>query len=200
MGRTLLAILAVATIGALPGAAAAMPVGGNAQIKVNDAVDVAGTKIACYAVTADGKSGIVCFKLDSKGPAPGTFGVGIARDGLVTAYKINAKREPQRIFKRPPQSASSGALDLTVTKTIRLSSGKTFHLKGTNVFCQIVTISSGVTTLYRGIKIGCFRADGVGALPKSNGVVISNKFVGAFPFKANRKPGTTFFERRQPTG
>ncbi len=194
---TLLGITVI-VLAAWPAAAGAMPLGGNVGIKVGDAVDVVATKLACYAVKASGKSGVVCFKLDAKGLDPGTFGVGIAQDGTVTAYKINAKREPKRILKREPQSATGPDLALTTAKTIRLRSGTTFQLKGTSILCQILTVTSGVAPLYRGTKVGCFRADGVGPLPRSNGVAVSGKFAGAFAFKANRKPGPSFFERKQP--
>ena len=112
MRRLLLVTLFIAALTVFPSSAGAMPVGGgNVLIKVGDAVDVVATKLACYAVKASGKAGVVCFKLDAKGLDPGTVGVGIAQDGTVTAYKVNAKREPQRILKREPQSASAPMLD-----------------------------------------------------------------------------------------
>ncbi len=199
MRRLPLVTLFITALMVFPSSADAMPVGGgNVLIKVGDAVDVVATKLACYAVKASGKAGVVCFKLDAKGLDPGTFGVGIAQDGTVTAYKVNAKREPQRILKREPQSAAAPMLDLAAAKTIHLRTGSTFQLKKTKVLCQILTVTGGVAPLYRGTKVGCFRADGVGPLPRSNGVVISNKFIGAFAFKSNRKPGASFFERAQP--
>lgn len=196
--KRLTALLAALAVFTLSTAAGASPLARNVVIKVDDAVAVVGTKVACYALRANGKTGVTCFKLDSKGLASGTFGVGIAQDGTVTAYKVNAQRKPKQIFRRAPQSAAAQVLDLAAAKTYRLSSGTTFRVMKTSVFCQILTIRSGVAPLYRGIKVGCFRADGVGPLPKSNGVVISNKFIAAFSFKADRKAGASFFERVQP--
>ena len=179
--------------GARPGAASA-----NVVIKVGDAVAVAGTHIGCYGVTGDGKDGIVCFKVDAKGLAPGTFGIGAAEGGEVTAYKIKANREPKRIFKRTLQAAAAPAVAGKATKTITLGVGKVFGLAKTDILCQILKITKGVAPLYRGVKVGCFRADTSGVLPSTYGVVLSDKFAAVFRFDAQGNAGPSLFERKQP--
>jgi hypothetical protein len=159
---------------------------------------VAGTHVGCYGVSGGGKDGVVCFKVDSKSLAPGTFGVGIAEDGEVTAYRIQADRTPKRIFKRTLQAIAAPETPIKAEKTITLGVGKVFNLKGTNVLCQILEVTKGVAPLYRGVKVGCFRANTNGVLPSTYGVAMSDKFAGVFRFDSKANPGPSVFERKQP--
>lgn len=198
MRRCLLALISLLALAALASPLAgsgAGPRAGSAQvvIKVGDAVAIHGTHVGCYGVTDDRRDGIVCFKVDSKGFTPGTFGVGIAEDGTSTAYKIRENRTPRRIFRRMLQGFQAPAAASAEAKTIVLGVGKVFNLKGTSILCQIVKITTGVAPLYRGVKVGCFRADSAGALPNTYGVAVTDKFAGVFRFKANRDVGADVF-------
>lgn len=189
---SLLALLATAA-SARPATSAV-----DVVIKVGDAVAIAGTHIGCYGVTGDGKDGVVCFKVDSNGLAPGTFGVGAVENGEVAAYKIRSNREPKRIFKRTLAAADEPALTAASAKTIKLGVGKIFNLEGTSLLCQIVKVTKGVPPLYRGVKVGCFRADAAGPLPSAYGVALTDRFAGVFRFDSSRNAGPNIFVRAQP--
>jgi hypothetical protein len=188
-----LVVLAVLALAA-PSLAAAGPAGApDRTIRVGDLVDVVGTKVGCVAAREDGKVGIVCAHLDRNGPIPRTYAAAIRGDGAVYGYVITARREPKRIFSRTVQVAAS---PLTVGgdgRTFSLGTGTTFALAGTRLACQILNVTSGVPDLYRGIKVGCFKAT-----PGGYGIAVSDRFAGIFRFKRNGEAGPNVFVKLQP--
>jgi hypothetical protein len=195
-GRRLrLALVVLAGIAlAAPAHAAARTTGDIDQtIRVGDLVDVVGTKVGCFAARASGKVGIVCAHLDRNGPIPKTYAAAIRVDGAVYGYVITAGREPKRIFERMPQVAESPLVLDGDGRTYELGVGKTFALAGTRLACQIVNVTSGVAPVYKGIKVGCFRAT-----PGGYGIAVSDRFAGIFRFKRNGEAGANVFVKLQP--
>lgn len=178
---------------AVPALAGARPVGVDTTIRVGDLVDVVGTKVGCFGAREDGKVGVVCAHLDANGPIPKTYAVAIRADGNVFAYVITAKRKPKRIFTRAPQVATSPLELQGDGRTIDLGVGKTFALAGTRVACQILNVTSDVPRVFKGIKVGCFKAT-----PGGYGIAGSDRFAGIFKFKKNGEAGANVFVKLQP--
>lgn len=191
--RFVLAVLAGLALAA-PAVADARPAGGVDQtIRLGDLVDVVGTKVGCFATREAGKVGIVCAHLDRNGPIPKTYAAAIRGDGAVYGYVITARREPKRIFERTPQAAGSPLLLEGGGRTYELGVGKTFALAGTRLACQIVNVTSDVAEVYKGIKVGCFKAT-----PGGYGIAVSDRFAGIFKFKRSGEAGANVFVKLQP--
>lgn len=194
-GRRLsLALVALGLALTVPALAGARPVGSPDQtIRIGDLVDVVGTKVGCFAAREDGKVGIVCAHLDRNGPIPKTYAAAIRSDGAVYGYVISTKREPRRIFGRTPQLATAPlALD-GGGRTYQLGVGRTFALAGTRLACQVLNVTSGVPDIYKGIKVGCFKAT-----PGGYGIAVSDRFAGIFKFRRNGDAGANVFVKLQP--
>jgi hypothetical protein len=177
-----------------PAAGAAGTAGGIDQtIRVGDLVDVAGTQVGCFGAREDGKVGVVCALVDRGGPIPRTYAAAIRGDGAVYGYVITARREPKRLFERLPQVAASPLVLGGGGRTYRLGVGKTFALAGTRLVCQILNVTSGVAEIYKGIKVGCFKAT-----PGGYGIAVSDRFAGVFKFKRNGEAGPNVFVKLQP--
>jgi hypothetical protein len=177
-----------------PASGAAGTAGGIDQtIRVGDLVDVAGTQVGCFGAREDGKVGVVCALVDRSGPIPKTYAAAIRGDGAVYGYVITAKRKPKRLFERVPQVAASPLVLGGGGRTYRLGVGKTFTLAGTRLVCQILNVTSGVTDIYKGIKVGCFKAT-----PGGYGIAVSDRFAGVFKFKRNGEAGPNVFVKLQP--
>ncbi len=181
--RLLLVPLVLATL-ALAGPASARTV----EIRLGDTVDVAGTKLLCVAAESSGIKGIGCYEANAKGFVPGTFGAALGEDGRVSAHKIDAKGQPQRIFRKLA-SRSGRYLKLTV--------GDVFYLKGTRVACEIAN-PQDVPAAYRGVKVGCYIGTATGVKPLTYGIAISDRYAGIFRMSKDGKSSTDVFERRQP--
>lgn len=195
-GRRLSLVLAVLAGLALaaPSLAGARSAGEPDQtVRIGDLVDVAGTKVGCFAAREDGKVGIVCAHLDRNGPVPKTYAAAIRGDGAVYGYVITAARKPRRIFERTPQVAAASLVLAGGGRTYELGVGKTFTLAGTRLACQIVNVTSGVADVYKGIKVGCFKAT-----PGGYGIAVSDRFAGIFKFKRNGEAGANVFVKLQP--
>ena len=148
-------------------------------LKIGDAVDVVGTKIACYAIHSSGKDGMACVLLKGSNPAPGTYGAGLAVDGSPVITFIKANGTGTTVFKRKPQAAK---------KVYRVQVGDRFGLvisSSVSLGCQVINVTSTlVGPLYRGIKVSCYRATATAPLPSTYGISISNKIAGWFRFDA----------------
>lgn len=182
MGRALLAATLLAL--ALAGNASARTV----EIRVGDAVDVTGTRILCAGVESSGVKGVACLLANAKGFIPGTFGAALGEDGRVAVHKVDAKGEPQRIYRKLASRAG---------RTFKLGVGDAFYVKGTPVACEIINATK-VPAAYRGIKVTCYIGTETGFKPSSLGVSVSDKFAGVFRIDKNARVSTDLFERRQP--
>ena len=74
------------------------------QLKIGDAVDLVGTRVACFAVKSNGKDGIGCVIWGKDKPLVGSYSVGLAVDGTAVLSKLKADGSAQQIFKRKPQA------------------------------------------------------------------------------------------------
>jgi hypothetical protein len=170
--KRFLLVLAIAGAAAQAGGAGAARQSSIA-LKIGDAVDVVGTKIACYAIHSSGKDGMACVLLKGSKPAPGTYGAGLAVDGtaVITFIKANGTATP--VFKRRLQATK---------RVYRVHVGDSFGLQITPsvaLGCQVINVTSTlVAPMYRGLKVSCFRATATHALPNTYGVSISGKVAG----------------------
>lgn len=181
--------------------AAAQVVGANAAsrksipLKVGDAIDVVGTKIACFAINSSSKDGMACVLWKSSKPMTGSYGVGLAVDGTVTLNKLKADGTGAPVFKRKPQARH------TVYKA---RVGDLFGLQidsKTTLGYRVLNVTSTlVGPVYRGVKVSCWRATTTAPLPGTYGVSISDKMAGVFRFDAKGRVTTWGVMRRQPTG
>ena len=148
---------------ALPGAA------GFVTLRSGDQLDVVGTPILCQV--GNGATSIACFKVDAKGPLPGSYGIGIKTTG-VAAWKIDANRNPKEVYARKPASAQKRV-------TIRL--GQAARLQGTTLDCAIVRSgAANETTIY------CSHDDTVGPVVGSYAVLLSKSMAAVGKVKADR--------------
>lgn len=181
--------------------AAAQVAGANAAsrksipLKIGDAIDVAGTKIACFAITSNSKDGIGCVLWKSGKPMTGSYGAGLAVDGTVTLTKLKADGTGAPVFKRRPQARQ------TVYKA---AVGDLFGWQidsKVSLGCRVLNVTSTlVGAVYRGVKVSCWRATATAPLPGTYGVSISDKMAGVFRFDAKGRVTSWGVMRRQPTG
>jgi hypothetical protein len=181
--------------------AAAQVAGANAApqtsilLKVGDAIDVVGTKIACFAINSSSKDGVACVLLKSSKPMIGSYGVGLAVDGTVTLNKLKADGTGAPVFKRKPQARH------TVYKA---RVGDLFGLQidsTTSLGCRVLNVTSTLAgPVYRGVKVSCWRATATAPLPGTYGVSISDKMAGVFRFDAQSRVTSWGVMRRQPAG
>ena len=81
-----LVVAAVQVAGASAAAKKSIP------LKVGDAIDVVGTKIACFAINSSAKDGIACVLWKSSKAMTGSYGVGLAVDGNRDAHEDQGRR------------------------------------------------------------------------------------------------------------
>ena len=162
-------------------------------LKIGDAVDVAGTKVACFAMTSSGKNGMACLLWGNGKPLVQTYGVGLAVDGTAVVKKIKADGSSTDIFKRRLKRAS---------KVYRLGVGNTFGFainQRVALGCRVLNITNrSLAPVYRGVKVSCWRATATKPLPHTYGISISNKFAGVFAFDAKSRVGKDAIVKRQP--
>ena len=190
--RLVLCLCALVALVAAPSGAAQLEGGVDAVLKVGDLVDVLDTKVGCFAVTGEGKKGIVCALLNANGPIPRTYAAAIRADGRVYGYVIKANGEPKEVFERAPQAVGGGLALERAGRDIPGRPGQRFGLAGTSVLCEIVRVRSG-PAVYRGIKAGCYRST-----PGGFGIAVSDTFAGVFRFRTNGQPGPNVWVKFQP--
>lgn len=203
MTKRILALLGVAAavVAVAPGAGADNP--NLIRLKIGDAVDVVGTRVACFAIESNGKNGIACVIWSKQNePLVGSYGVGLAVDGTAVLNRIKADGSSQTIFKkRTTASAASPAAAQTVHK---VKVGEGFGLPaGKNVIlgCQVLNVTSkSLAPLYRGVKVSCWLATATAPVPNEYGVSISDKMGGVFKFTKEGKLSTWGIVKRQPAG
>jgi len=156
---------------ALVFAPSALPRGaGFITVKPGDELDVVGTKILCSV----GPQAIVCFKVDAKGPLPGSYGIGISqKSGLVKTWRIDAKRNPKPVYARKIASAQT---------RIKIKVRQVARIQGTTVDCAIVLsgAKNDEETVY------CSHDDKVGPIVGSYAVLMSDSMAAVGKVKADR--------------
>lgn len=193
--RAIIALAAVAT-------AAVLVTGGSAAsertvlLRIGDAVDVAGTKVACFAIESNGKDGVACVLWGKNTARAGTYGVGLAVDGTAVLNRIKADGTSRRIFKRKLQGRERAG------KTYRARVGDLFGLQisaARSLGCKVIDVKSrNLAPLYRGVKVSCWRATTRSALPNTYGVTISDKLAGVYRYDGKGRPSKDVVLRRQP--
>lgn len=167
----------------------------DVPLKVGDAVDVLGTRIACFALKSGGKPGIACVLWGKGKPRAGTFGVALASDGTAVLNRINANGDRAVIFRRRLQSRASAA------KVVQVGVGDGFGFPlggGVNLGCRVLDIKdTSLQPLYRGVKVSCWRSSS-DPLPNTYGVSISDRMAGVFAFDDDSEVLGDGIVRRQP--
>ena len=167
------------------------------QLKIGDAVDVVGTRVACFAVKSNGKDGVGCVIWGNSKPLPGSYSVGLAVDGTAVLSKLKPDGSAQQIFKRKPAASGRAA-----GKVYRLGAGDVFGLQITSKIalgCKVINVAdASVAPVYQGVKVSCYRATAESPLPNSLGVSISDKFAGVFQFDAHGAVTSNGIMRTQP--
>ena len=198
MNRRLLLLVALAAAAAASFAGGAGA--GNAiQLKIGDAVDVLNTRVACYAITSNGKDGIGCLLITNAGkPIAGSYSVGLAVDGTAVLNKVNADGSSAHVFKKrlpAGHTAAGGAI-------YRVKPGQSFGLPVHDdvvIGCKVLNVTStSVAPVYRGIKVSCWYATATAPVPNSYGVSISDKLAGVFKITPSGSISTWGIMRQQP--
>ncbi|HVN60673.1 MAG TPA: hypothetical protein VMT59_05385 [Gaiellaceae bacterium] len=168
----------------------------SVQLKIGDAVDVLGTRVACFAVRSSGKDGVGCLLWGKDKPLAGSYSVGLAVDGTAVLSKIKADGSSQQIFKRKPAARSRAA------KVYRVNVGDVFGLQITSKIalgCKVINVAdASAAPVYQGVKVSCYRATAESPLPSSLGVSISDKFAGVFQFDSKGAVSSNGIMRTQP--
>jgi len=194
--RLLLVPLAAAAAVSLPGGAGA---GTAIKLKIGDAVDVLNTRVACYALTSNGKDGIGCLLITNAGsPIAGSYTVGLAVDGTAVLNKVNADGSSSHVFKKrlpAGHSTAGGAV-------YRVKPGESFGLPvggSVAIGCKVLDVAStSVAPVFRGIKVSCWYATATAPVPNTYGVSISDKMAGVFRFTSSGTIGSWGLMRQQP--
>lgn len=197
MGRRLVLLAVAVSALALPAA------GGSAnpaltRLQIGDAVDVTGTRIACFAINSNSKDGIACVLWKGSKIVPSSYGVGLAVDGTAVVNRIDAKGNAKKIWKKrlPASHAASAG------KVYKIGVGGGFGIPiGNDVIlgCQVMNVTStSVEPLYRGIKVSCWQATSTKSVPNRYGISISDKFAGVFKVTPQGKISTWGYVKRQP--
>ena len=193
MKRALVVVALVVAAVHVAGASAASRK--SIPLKVGDAIDVVGTKIACFAINSNAKDGIACVLWRGSKAMTQSYGVGLAVEGTVTLTKIKTDGTGAPVFKRKPQSRQ------TVYKA---GVGDLFGWQIDNnvsLGCRVLNVTSTlVGAVYRGVKVSCWRATATTPLAGTYGISISDKMAGVFRFDAKGRVTTWGVMRRQPTG
>ncbi len=191
--RRALAALAVIAAFVTVGAASGTPRSAT-PLKIGDAVDVVGTKLACFAIRSNSKDGMACVLWANGKAVVGSYGAGLAVDGTAVLTHIKADGSGQQVFKRRLQRSGT---------VYRASVGDVFGLQISSTVslgCSVLNVTSTlVGPLYRGIKVSCWRATSTAPLPNTYGVTISDKLAGVFRFDTKGHITTWGVMRRQST-
>jgi hypothetical protein len=198
MNRRLLLLvpLAAAAAVSLPGGAGA----GNAiQLKIGDAVDVLNTRVACYALTSNGKDGIGCLLITNAGsPIAGSYSVGLAVDGTAVLNKVNADGTSTHVFKKRLPAARSTARGAVY----RVKPGESFGLPvhgDVVIGCKVLNVTlTAVAPVYRGIKVSCWYATATQPVANTYGTSISDKVAGVFKITPSGSISSWGLMRQQP--
>jgi hypothetical protein len=162
-------------------------------LKIGDAIDVVGTRIACFAIKSNGKNGMACVLLKGSTPIVGSYGAGLAVDGTAVLNKIKADGTSDQVFKRKLQAAGT---------VYKVKTGDLFGLQITNTVslgCRVINVTAtNVEAVYRGVKVSCWRATATRPLPNTYGVSISDRFAGVFRFDGKGNVTSWGFVRQQP--
>ncbi|HSP73875.1 MAG TPA: hypothetical protein VLN26_15990 [Gaiellaceae bacterium] len=162
-------------------------------LKVGDAIDVVGTRIACFALRSNGKNGMACVLLEGSDPIVGSYGAGLAVDGTAVLNKIKADGTSADVFRRKLQAART---------VYKVKTGDLFGLKITNTVslrCRVIDVTAtNLEAVYRGVKVSCWRATATRPLPNTYGISISDRFAGVFRFDAKGNVTSWGVMRRQP--
>lgn len=201
-GRIVAVLAGLAAVAAVGIGATSSDAGNPAAIKLEtgDAVDVVGTRVACFAIVSNAKPGIACVIWSKKNAAlPGSYGVGLAVDGTAVLNRIKADGTAESLFKkRLPASRSATA------KVYKVNVGEAFGLPapgGNALGCQVLNITStSLAPIYRGPKVSCWLATATKPLPNRYGVSISDKMAGVFRFTATSEVSTWGIVKPQPKG
>jgi hypothetical protein len=187
------ALVLVATASLVPGAGARA--GRTVTLQIGDSVEIAGTPIQCFAAHSDGKDGIGCLLWGNGRPVIGSYSAGLAVDGSAAVSLINANGST-RVIRRGTQSARRAGSVYT------LGVGDVFGIIVTDKIdlgCKVLDVTStAYDPIYRGVKVSCWRATTVGALPFTWGISLSVKFAGVFKYDAHGNPTATGALRKQP--
>jgi hypothetical protein len=166
------------------------------QMKLGDSVDVLNTKIGCFMEPGDkNQRTLVCELATTHGAIKGTYGIGISAQGDTVVSKVNNKGTAVALWAGRVKASAR-----MVTATyFQLKAGDAFGFPVGNRFvgCNIIDLSTGGAT-FSGRRVVCFRSLNGKPLPNSFGVVLSDKFVGSFRFKANGDIGPNAYVRLQP--
>lgn len=167
------------------------------ELRIGDAVDVSGTRIACFALSPGGKRGVGCALWAKGKPVDRSFTVGLAVDGTAILSRLNADGSRFDVFKRRLQGRGASA-----GKIYRLGIGDLFGLQIDSrvaLGCRIIKVTDAdLAAIYRGVKVSCWRATATKPLPRTYGVSISDKFAGVFAFDAKSRIVSKGIVRRQP--
>lgn len=158
-------------LGALLVAVALVPAANAAKfptLKVGDSAVVSGTDLACAVGRAQGKLAVDCFRLSAKGPVRKSYAVGLAATGLAVLQHVGATGKIAIVRKL--QSVARAA------KTVKLGRGGGFEVARTDLGCVVVAKA-----------VACFRFDTHGPLPRSYGIVLSDKYAAVTRYSAKRK-------------
>ena len=190
MRRMLVIVMVAAGLAAT--AAAGAPTK-SIELKIGDAVDVVGTKVACFAINSNGRDGVACVLWKGSKAAVGTYGVGMAVDGTVSLNRVNKDGSGTPVFKRRPSAAHA---------VYKVGVGDGFGLQISSsvaLGCKVINVTSTlVAPVYRGPKVSCWRATATAPLPGTYGVSVSDKMAGVFRFDSKGNVTTWGVMRRQP--
>lgn len=193
MRRALIALMLVGAC-ALGGSAGAAT-RASYPLKLGDAVDVVGTKIACYAITSNKKDGMACVLVGTSGkPVTGSYGAGLAVDGTAVITHLKADGSGDQVFKR--KLAAS-----TTVYRVHADDVFGFQISSTvSLGCRVINVTSSLAEpVYQGVKVSCWRATATSPLPNTYGVSISDKMAGVFRFDAKGNTTSWGVLHRQPT-
>jgi hypothetical protein len=196
ISRSALALAGLVLATLVVGGAAAAPQR-TVQLKIGDAVDVTGTRVACFALQKAGKKGVGCALWAKNKPVVRSYSVGLAVDGTAVLSKINADGSSVDVFKRRLAARGSPR-----EKVYRLRVGDVFGLQidaRVALGCRVINVTdTALAAIYRGVKVSCWRATATKPLPHTYGISISDKFAGVFAFDARSKITAKGVLRKQP--
>ena len=194
------ALVAFAPTAAATAAPAAPGAGIQAQkLVIGDTFVVKGTRILCVAIVSSGKRGIACVLFAKSAPITGSYGVGMAVDGTSVLTQIKADGNPKLVLRRRPQATAR-----RVDEVYSGSPGDAFALPidaKRVLVCLVTDVKPAqAEPLYRGIKVGCWRAltAGTGPVPSSDAVQLSDRMASIVKFDAKGDISGVVVVKKQP--
>ena len=181
MRRVLVAAALITAALMAPGANAAAT--RSIELRVGDAVAVAGTKVVCFPYDAS-LAAIACALWRGAVPVAGTYSTRLAADGTVTLTKVARDGLGAAVFTRKPQARET---------VYRARPGDRFGWRiGAGVRLECVVAGTGP------IGVTCRRTRGAAALAGSYGISISDRAAGVIRFDANGRATSGVVSRAQP--